>query len=65
MKLLLFGTIGFKELLIIAAIFLLLFGTRLPNILRNLGRGVSSFKQGLKEGRDEDDVPAGGKGDGG
>ena len=58
MTLLLFGTIGFPELLIILAIILLLFGSRLPNMMRNLGKGVSSFKKGLKEGEDEEEPPS-------
>ena len=52
---LLFGPIGTTELVVIAIIILLLFGTRLPNVMRNLGRGVTSFKQGLKEGKEEDE----------
>ncbi len=55
MSLLLFGPIGTPELVIIGVIILLLFGSRLPNVMRNLGRGVTNFKQGLKEGKDEDD----------
>ena len=70
MELLFLGSIGFKELLIIAVILLLLFGTKLPTIMRNLGKGVTNFKKGLKEGGDEDDAadgtggatPGGGKG---
>jgi sec-independent protein translocase protein TatA len=58
--LLLFGPIGFTELVIILVIILLLFGGRLPNMMRNLGKGVSSFKKGLNEGKDDDDdKPAG------
>ncbi len=67
MSLLIFGPVGFKELLVIAFIFLLLFGTRLPNLMRNLGKGVTGFKRGLQEGKDEDpdgDGGAGGENDG-
>jgi sec-independent protein translocase protein TatA len=56
LSLLLFGTFGWQELLIIAFILLLLFGTRLPNIMRNLGKGVTSFKKGLQDGKDEDEA---------
>jgi sec-independent protein translocase protein TatA len=59
LSLLLFGTFGWQELLIIAFILLLLFGTRLPNIMRNLGKGVTSFKKGLQEGKDDDEAGKG------
>jgi sec-independent protein translocase protein TatA len=36
------------ELLIIAAIGLLLFGKRLPEVGRSLGKGIVEFKKGLK-----------------
>jgi sec-independent protein translocase protein TatA len=55
--LLLFGTLGLTELIVIAVILLLLFGTRLPNVMRNLGKGVSSFKKGLQEGKEDDERP--------
>ena len=42
-----FGMPGHIELLIIAFIILLLFGHRLPSLMRSLGRGVVEFKQGL------------------
>ncbi len=42
--------IGTTELLIIAAIFVLLFGaSRLPSLMRNMGRSVNEFKQGLRD----------------
>jgi len=63
-NLLLFGTFGWQELLIIAFILLLLFGTRLPNLMRNLGKGVTSFKQGLQEGKKEDEEEDAAKGGG-
>jgi sec-independent protein translocase protein TatA len=48
-----FAMPGAPELLIIAFIILLLFGNRLPSLMRSLGRGVVEFKQGL-HGVDED-----------
>ena len=46
--------IGTQELLIIALIVLLLFGgTQIPKLMRGLGKGVKSFKDGM-EGKDEE-----------
>lgn len=43
--------IGTQELLIIALIVVLLFGaSRIPSLMRSLGSGVKSFKEGMKEG---------------
>jgi sec-independent protein translocase protein TatA len=39
---------GPLELMIIAAIILLLFGNRLPSVMRSLGRGVVEFKKGIQ-----------------
>jgi sec-independent protein translocase protein TatA len=47
------GMPGLPELLIIGFIMLLLFGNRLPSLMRSLGRGVVEFKQGL-HGVDDD-----------
>jgi|SRR5215469_16981388 sec-independent protein translocase protein TatA len=41
------------ELIVIAAIGLLLFGKRLPEVGRSLGKGIVEFKKGLK-GIDEE-----------
>jgi len=46
--------IGQYELLIVAGIALLLFGHRLPSVMRSLGRGVTEFKKGVQG--IEDDV---------
>jgi len=47
------GNIGWPELLIILVIVLLIFGNRLPGIGRSLGRSLTEFKSGLKEGKEE------------
>lgn len=40
--------IGFQEILIIALIILLLFGgKKIPELMRGLGKGVRSFKDGV------------------
>ena len=48
-KLLLFGTLGATENIIIALIVLLLFGGRkIPELMKGIGKGVKSFKDGVK-----------------
>ena len=45
----LFG-IGMQEILIIALIVLLLFGgKKIPELMKGLGKGVKSFKEGMNE----------------
>ena len=52
---LLFMGLGMQEILIIALIVLLLFGGRkIPELMRGLGKGVKSFKDGLNEIEDID-----------
>ena len=47
--------IGTSELLLIAALVLLLFGgKKLPEMMKGLGQGVRSFKDGMKEISDSD-----------
>ncbi len=47
---LLFGSLGFWEILLIVLVFLLLFGgKKIPELMRGLGKGVKSFKQGMNE----------------
>jgi len=41
--------IGTSELLIVGVIALLLFGDRLPQIMRQWGSSVSQFKKGLDD----------------
>ena len=53
----LFAILGLNfEMLIVLIVVLLLFGNRLPSVMRSLGRGVTEFKKGV-EGI-EDDVDA-------
>lgn len=43
-----FGAPGPMELAIIAFIILLLFGNRLPSVMRSLGKGITEFKKGVQ-----------------
>lgn len=49
-NLLLIGNLGTGEFLIIALIVLLLFGgKKIPELMRGLGKGVKSFKDGMSD----------------
>ena len=53
-KLLLFGTVGATEIIIIALVILLLFGgKKVPELMKGLGKGVKNFKDGMKGIEDE------------
>jgi sec-independent protein translocase protein TatA len=46
--------IGTQEVLIILLVVLILFGgKKIPELMRGLGKGVKSFKQGMNEVEDE------------
>lgn len=48
------GGLRGSEVIIIALVILLLFGGRkIPELMRGLGKGVRSFRQGMKEVNDE------------
>ncbi len=52
--LLLLGNLGTGELVLIALVVLLLFGGRkIPELMRGLGKGVRSFKEGLNDVQEE------------
>ena len=47
-KLLLFGNIGGTEILLIVLLVLLLFGgKKIPELMRGIGKGVRSFREGV------------------
>ncbi len=48
-----FGMPGLPEMIIVGIVVLLLFGSRLPSVMRNLGRGVVEFKKGINGVDDE------------
>jgi sec-independent protein translocase protein TatA len=45
--------LNFGELVLIGIVLVLIFGRRLPEVGRNLGRSLFEFKRGLKEAGDE------------
>lgn len=51
---LLFGTLGVTEIIIIAFLILLLFGgKKIPELMKGIGKGVRSFKDGMQGLEDE------------
>ncbi len=47
------GYPGPFEMILIAGLGLLIFGKRLPEVGRNIGKGIVEFKRGLKEAEQE------------
>jgi sec-independent protein translocase protein TatA len=49
--------LGGQELLVVALIVLLLFGgSKIPQLMRGLGRGIREFKEGQKDQPQEDQI---------
>ena len=48
-----FGMPGGVELIVVALIILILFGNRLPSVIRSLGQGITEFIKGVSTGVDE------------
>lgn len=43
-----FFGLGMPELIIVGLVVLLLFGSRLPKVMRSLGEGIVEFKRGVQ-----------------
>ena len=42
-------TLGWPEILVVLVVLLVLFGRRLPEVARSLGKSLTEFKKGMKE----------------
>lgn len=52
------GNIRGMQLVIIILVVLLLFGAKkIPDLMRNMGKGVNAFKQGLADAKEEINKP--------
>jgi len=49
------GTLSPLHWVIIGIVVLLLFGNRLPSVMRSLGQGIVEFKKGLRDAEGEGD----------
>ena len=49
------GTPGPWQVIIVAMVVLLLFGNRLPSVMRSLGEGITEFKKGIRGGESDKD----------
>ena len=48
------GGLGLSEILVIALVVLLFFGgKKIPELMKGLGKGVRSFREGMKEVENE------------
>jgi len=46
---LMFFTLGTWEAIVLVVIALLVFGSRLPEVMRSMGKGITEFKKGLRD----------------
>lgn len=57
MKLLLLGNLGATEIILIVLLVLLLFGgKKIPELMRGIGKGVRSFREGVDGKGDTDEA---------
>lgn len=49
--------VGPVELIVISLVILLLFGNRLPSVMRSMGKGIVEFKKGVSGIEDESEKP--------
>ena len=46
--------LGPLEMVIVGVVILLLFGSRLPKVMRSLGQGIVEFKRGVQGGIEDE-----------
>lgn len=51
-------TPGLTEMIVIGAVALLIFGRRLPDVARSVGKSIVEFKKGLRDVKDDADASA-------
>ena len=57
MTLLFIGGIGLQEVLLIALVILLFFGgKKIPELMKGLGKGIRSFKEGMNDIENDDNT---------
>ncbi len=54
-----FPQLGLMEMIVVMGVAVLLFGKRLPEVGRSLGKGIIEFKKGLRGVEDEFDITSG------
>jgi sec-independent protein translocase protein TatA len=47
--------IGTTEMIVVMVVILVLFGHRLPSVMRSMGRGIKEFKEGINDETPEGD----------
>jgi sec-independent protein translocase protein TatA len=57
-----FPQLGMMEMIVVMGVAVLLFGKRLPEVGRSLGKGIIEFKKGLRGIEDEFDLSSTGSG---
>ncbi len=57
-NLLFIGGIGMQEILLITLVILLFFGgKRIPELMKGIGKGIRSFKEGINEVEKDLEIP--------
>ncbi|MBI9071384.1 MAG: twin-arginine translocase TatA/TatE family subunit [Melioribacteraceae bacterium] len=52
-----FANLGWPEMLLIGIVFIILFGSKkLPEVARNMGKGIKEFKKTVDDVKEEFDV---------